>query len=67
MFLGSRSSAGYAVDIVGIERSTGALIVKYQERRPAPGDIAAQVLTSPAVIASVPKFTGRITFEKVAP
>jgi hypothetical protein len=67
VFLGSRSSAGYAVDIIGVERSSSVLIVKYQERRPAPGDITAQVLTSPAVIASVPKFTGTIRFEKVAP
>lgn len=67
VFLGSRPSAGYAVDIVSTVHAGSSLIVKYQERRPAPGDIAAQVLTSPAVIASVPKFTGAITFEKVTP
>ena len=67
VFLGSRSSAGYAVDIVGTRHAGGALIVQYQERRPAPGDITAQVLTSPAVIASLPKFTGAIRFEKVQP
>jgi hypothetical protein len=66
VFLGSRSSAGYGVDIVSAERANGALIVQYQERRPDPRDITAQVLTSPAVIASVPKFTGPIKFEKVA-
>jgi hypothetical protein len=27
--------------------------------------MAAQVMTSPAVIASIPKFDGAITFEKV--
>jgi hypothetical protein len=67
VFLGSRPSAGYAVDIVGTTTADGAMIVKYQERRPDRGDITAQVLTSPAVIATVPKFTGTIRFEKVEP
>ena len=65
VFLGSRSSAGYAADIVAIREAKGTLIVEWQERRPQRGDVSAQVLTSPAVIATVPKFAGEITFEKV--
>ena len=41
------------------------LIVEWQERRPQRGEVSAQVLTSPAVIATVPKFAGEIKFEKV--
>jgi hypothetical protein len=67
VFLGSRPTAGYAVQIIGTRQAKGALIVQWQERRPASGDILAQVLTSPAAIASIPKFAGEIKFEKVDP
>jgi hypothetical protein len=65
VFLGTRSSAGYAAEIVGIKESEGALIVEWGERRPKGDEVAAQVLTSPAVIASVPKFAGEIKFVRV--
>lgn len=65
VFLGTRSSAGFAVDITSVHEANGGLIVRWQERRPESGDVSAQVLTSPAVIASVPKFAGEIKFEKV--
>ena len=65
VFLGSRPSAGYAVDITGTSEAGGVLTVKWSERRPDPGEIAAQVLTSPMVVATIPKFAGKIVFEKV--
>lgn len=65
VFLGTRSSAGYAVEITGVRQAGGVVIVEWQERRPEPGLVTAQVLTSPAVIATVPKFAGEIKFEKV--
>lgn len=67
VFLGSRPTAGYAVEIVGTRTANGALIVQWQERRPAGRDILAQVLTAPATIVSIPKFAGEIKFEKVDP
>jgi hypothetical protein len=67
VFLGSRPTAGYAVQIIGTHKANGALIVQWQERRPAGGDILAQVLTSPATIASISKFSGEIRFEKIDP
>jgi hypothetical protein len=67
VFLGSRPSAGFAVEIIGTRQASGTLIVRWQERRPSRDEVSAQVLTSPAVIASIPKFTGEITFEKVEP
>ena len=65
VFLGTRSSAGFAADITGVREANGMLVVQWQERRPQSGEMSAQVLTSPAVIASVPKFAGEIRFEKV--
>ena len=65
VFLGTRPSAGFAADITSVREANGVLVVQWQERRPASGDVYAQVLTSPAVIASVPKFAGEIRFEKV--
>lgn len=67
VFLGTRPSAGFAADITGVREANGALVVEWQERRPETGSVSAQVLTSPAVIASVRKFAGEITFEKVEP
>jgi len=65
IFLGTRSSAGYSVDVTRIRPADGSLIVEWQERRPAKGEVSAQVMTSPAAIVTVPKFDGKITFAKV--
>jgi len=67
VFLGTRSTAGYSVEITGVHPNNGAMIVEWQERRPAPGTISAQVITSPAVIATIPKFGGEIRFQQVKP
>ena len=64
VFLGTRMSAGYVVEITGTRHDKGALVVEWRERRPDPGMVAAQVITSPAHIATVPKFAGEIRFEK---
>lgn len=65
IFLGTRGSAGYAADVTGTRTVDGRLIIEWQERRPQEGQVSAQVLTSPAVIVSVPKFDGQVAFEKV--
>lgn len=65
VFLGTRMSGGFAVDITGTRRQGDALVVEWSERRPGRDDVAAQVITSPAAIAAVPRFTGEIRFEKV--
>lgn len=66
VFLGSRPSAGYSVEITGARQHGGALIVAWRERRPDPGDVTAQVMTSPAHIVSIPRFAGEIRFEQAA-
>lgn len=65
VFLGTRTSAGYSVEITATHPKNGVLIVDWEERRPAPGTVSAQVITSPAVIATIPKFSGEIRFQKV--
>lgn len=66
VFLGSRSSAGYTVAITGTRQEKGVLVVEWREQRPEAGQVTAQVMTSPAHIATIPKFSGEIRFEKAA-
>jgi hypothetical protein len=65
VFLGTRNTAGYVVEITGLRQDKGALVVEWRERRPARDRVSAQVITSPAHIATIPKFAGDIRFEKV--
>lgn len=67
VFLGTRSTAGYLAEITGTRRQGGALVVQWRERRPERGQVSAQVITSPAHIATIPNFAGEIRFEKVEP
>jgi hypothetical protein len=67
LFLGTRPTAGFTTEIVGVrEEAGGTLIVSYKETRPAPGDVAAQILTSPFHIVAVPKGTATaVKWERV--
>jgi hypothetical protein len=65
VFLGTRPSAGFSVEIVGAREESGALIVSYRETRPQPGGVAAQVLTSPYHVVAVPKH-GDVKWERVS-
>ena len=67
IFLGTRSSGGYGAEIVAVRSQQGVTIVQWTEKRPGPGMVSAQVITSPALIATVPRITGEIRFEKVEP
>ena len=64
VFMGSRPTAGFAVEIVSAAERDGKLIVTYRETVPGPGAISAQVLTAPYHIAAVPKSALPVTFEK---
>jgi hypothetical protein len=66
VFLGSRPSAGFRVEITGTRREGKTLIVTWREVAPDRDSLLAQVLTSPAHLVSIPKFDGEITFEKAA-
>ncbi len=66
VFLGTRPSAGFGVEIVGAHRQGTALVVSYKETRPAPDSVAAQVLTSPYHIVAVQRGSATdVKFERV--
>lgn len=64
IFLGTRPTAGYGVEIVSAQPDGGVLVVKYKESRPSPDMITAQMLTTPFHLVAVPKFEGQVRFEK---
>ena len=59
VFLGSRPSGGFQVEITGVRTEGKCWLSQWAERRPAPGQIAAQVMTAPAHIVTVPRHDGR--------
>jgi hypothetical protein len=65
VFLGSRNSAGYSVEIISVQPEHGGLVVRYRQRSPARDAIAAQVITSPYHIVAVPRAAGDVKFEQV--
>jgi hypothetical protein len=65
VFLGSRPTAGFGVQIVSARVDHGALVVQYRETRPPGDSITAQVLTSPYQLVTLPKRAGEIRFEKI--
>lgn len=68
VFLGSRPSAGFAVEIAGVREDGSTLVVQYRETRPSPGALTAQVLTMPYHIVAVSRRAGMtdVRFEKVS-
>ncbi len=65
VFLGSRPSSGYTVEITGAHDENGTLVVDYREGRPAAGAIAAQVITMPFDLVAVPRHSGDVRFDKI--
>jgi hypothetical protein len=67
IFMGSRPTAGFAVEVVMLREEAGALVVQYRETRPAAGALTAQVLTMPYHIVAVPLRPPSTTvkFEKI--
>jgi hypothetical protein len=64
VFMGSRPTAGFAIEIVGAALRDGALVVTYRETLPPSGALTAQIITSPYHMAAVPKHAGAVKFEK---
>jgi hypothetical protein len=65
VFLGTRPTGGFRVDITGYRPDGSALIIEYVERVPAPDGIVTQVLTSPFHIVKLPRFDGPVRFRKI--
>jgi len=67
VFLGSRPTAGYTVEIASATVNTGTLVVRYRETAPGRGTMTAQVITSPFHLVTLPIFPGEVKFEKAQP
>ena len=65
VFLGTRPTAGYGVTITSVAAKSGVATVEYLERRPTPGRMTAQVITSPFILVTVPREIGKIEFRRV--
>jgi hypothetical protein len=65
VFMGSRPTAGYTVEILSLADRDGTLVVSYREASPRPGTMAAQVLTFPYHLIATAKRSGEVKFEKV--
>jgi hypothetical protein len=65
IFLGTRPTAGFAVEIVGYRLEGDRMVVTYRESRPAGGTLTAQVLTAPFHLAAISTRIGDVIFEKI--
>jgi hypothetical protein len=65
IFLGSKPSAGHAVEIVNVRTEDKDLIVEYVQKQPGRGTMAAQILTEPFHLVAVAKRAGVVRFVHV--
>jgi hypothetical protein len=65
VFLGSRMTAGFAVDIVDVAPAAGGHVARYRVTRPAQGAVTAQVLIFPYHLVAVPAGPGTMTFQRI--
>ncbi len=64
VFLGTRPTGGYGVEIVRATMMGGGLRVEFVETAPRPDAITAQVLTAPYHLVAVPRTDGDVQFQK---
>ncbi len=67
IFVGSRPTAGFAVEITAVKTESGRTVVEYRERRPASGAFSAQVITSPFHVVRIARTTQPIQFSRANP
>lgn len=65
IFLGTRTTAGYGVEILSIERLGSGSVVRCRELVPPADAVAAQVLTFPYVVVAAPALVRPVRFECV--
>ena len=65
VFLGSRPTGGFSIEVVGAREEGGALVVQYRETRPPPRSVTAQILSSPYHLVTFPARAGTVRFEKI--
>ena len=62
IFLGSKPSTGYEVEIVGVRTEGKDVIVEYVQKQPGRGTMAAQILTEPFHLVATAKHAGTVRF-----
>jgi hypothetical protein len=65
VFLGTRPTSGYTVEIVRVHSQDGVTTVEYREGRPAADSFNLQVLTAPFQLVRIPP-TEKVEFRKLA-
>ena len=65
IFLGSKPSEGYDVEIVGVRNEGKDVVIEYVQKEPGRGTLAAQILTEPFHLVTVPKHAGMVRFVHV--
>jgi len=66
VFLGTRPTPGYSVQIVRtVAPPNGGLVVEYVEAAPPRDQVTAQILTAPYHLVAVSKRDGDVRFQKV--
>jgi hypothetical protein len=66
VFLGTRPTGGYSVQITGTSLEEDALVIDYVEQRPGGDAIVSQALTSPFHIVRLPRHEGPVRFRRAA-
>lgn len=67
LFVGERPTAGHSVEFTGVALDGDTLLIEYVERAPGPGVSVGQVVTTPFVVAGVPRHEGPVRFVKAQP
>ena len=65
VFLGTRPTGGFGIELVGAGEKAGAFVLQYRETKPGADAIAAQIITSPFLLVAMPKVDGDVKFERV--
>jgi hypothetical protein len=66
IFLGSKPSAGYQVEILNVRPEGNDVVVEYAQKQPGRGMMTAQILTEPYDLVAVPKHAGPVRFVVVS-
>ena len=67
VFLGSRPTSGYSVEIVESRQEGDTAVVQYREGSPARDMMTAQVMTAPYHLVAIAERMPVVKFEKLAP
>jgi len=67
IFLGTRRTGGYWVEIISAREENGVFVVEYMEITPGANDIVTQALTTPYLIRVFPKKDLKVIFKTLDP